>query len=170
MSCDSAHRFSKPVRERVRLIADHGIEGDAHAGATIRHRYLARQKLPNDRQVHLMQAELFEDLAAAGFAVAPGELGENITTRGIDLLALPLRTRLHLGEGAVVELTGLRTPCGLIDKFRRGLKRAMILRTPEGPTFRAGVLGRVRAGGLVAAGDRITAALPEGPWERLPAI
>ncbi len=123
VSCDSAHRFSKPVRDNIRLIADFGVEGDAHAGATIQHRYLAKRKMPNDRQVHLIPSELFGELAAAGFTIAPGELGENITTRGIDLAALPLRTRLHLGVGAVVELTGLRTPCGLIDKFRKGLKR-----------------------------------------------
>jgi MOSC domain-containing protein YiiM len=170
VSCESAHRFSKPVRESIHLIADYGVEGDAHAGATIQHRYLAKRNLPNDRQVHLIASELFDDLAVAGFTIGPGDLGENVTCRGIDLAALPLRTRLNFGEGAVVELTGLRTPCGLIDKFRRGLKRTLILRTPEGPTFRSGVLGVVRVGGIVSAGNRITATLPDEPWKTLPAI
>jgi hypothetical protein len=172
VSCDDAHRFSKPVRTRVRLIADHGIEGDAHAGRFIKHRYLARQEaeLPNNRQVHLIQAELFDDLKDIGFEVRPGELGENITTRGIDLIGLPLGALLRLGDEAVVELTGLRTPCGYIDRFQKGLKRAMIVRTSAGPTFRAGVLGVVKATGDVSAGDRIEVKLPAQPWQRLPAI
>ena len=172
VSCDDAHQFSKPVRAHIRLIADHGIEGDAHAGRFIQHRYLARQgpALPNNRQVHLIQAELFDELKDIGFEVKPGELGENITTSGVDLLTLPLRTRLRLGDEAVVELTGLRTPCGYIDRFQKGLKRAMIVRTSAGPTFRAGVLGVVKATGDVSADDRVEVELPSEPWERLPAI
>src|SRR6187431_3064917 len=116
VSADRAHRFAKPVRAAIRLIKDHGIEDDAHAGPLVAHRYLARKTpaLPNRRQVHLIQSELFADLLQQGFAVNPGELGENITTTGIDLLNLPLGSLLHLGEGALVELTGLRTPCGQI--------------------------------------------------------
>jgi MOSC domain-containing protein YiiM len=168
VSCDIAHRFSKPVRTSVKLIEDHGIEGDAHAGRLVKHRYLAKKRLPNNRQIHLIQSELFLDLEALGFGVKPGELGENITTSGIDLLTLPLGTRLHLGRDAVVELTGLRTPCVLIDRFQKGLKRAMILRTNSGPTFRAGVLGVVRAGGNVASGDPIKTILPPTPRQSLP--
>ena len=103
----------------------------------------------------LIQSELFRDLQAIGFNVGPGQLGENITTKGINLLLLPLGARLHLGASAVVELTGLRTPCGYIDKFKKGLKRAMIVRMQTGFTFRAGVLGVVRASGDVAPGDII---------------
>jgi MOSC domain-containing protein YiiM len=172
VSCDSAHGFSKRPRPSVRLIKDHGIEGDAHAGRFMQHRYLAKRaaKLPNSRQVHLIQSELFDELRLLGFAVAPGQLGENITTRGLDLTKLPLGSLLHLGNGAVVELTGLRTPCGLIDKFRKGLKRAMIVRTPAGVTFRSGVLGVVRESGDLSSGDSLTAVLPRPPWQNLPAL
>jgi MOSC domain-containing protein YiiM len=143
VSVGEAHRFSKQAAFTVRLVAGYGIEGDAHGGATIQHRYLARQSAtsPNNRQVHLIQAELFDDLRHAGFDVKPGQLGENITTRGIDLLRLPLGVRLHVGASALVELTGLRTPCGYIDKFRRGLKRAMIVQEQAGVTFGPVYLG-----------------------------
>ncbi len=168
VQCDSAHRFRKPRRDSISLIADLGIDGDAHAGQFVRHRYLAGRNLPNDRQVHLIQSELFDDLKPAGFAVCPGDLGENITTRDIDLLALPLMTMLHLGASATVELTGLRTPCGQIDRFQKGLKRALILKAPDSTTFRAGVFGVVRAAGSLKAGDRINAILPDRPWRPLP--
>ena len=115
VSSGAAHRFIKHAALSVRLVTGFGIEGDAHGGATIQHRYLARQSATINRQVHLIQGELFEDLRSIGFDMKPGQLGENITTRGLDLLSLPLGTRLHLGASAVVELTGLRTPCGYID-------------------------------------------------------
>jgi MOSC domain-containing protein YiiM len=124
---------------------------------------------PNLRQIHLIQCELFSELRALGFAVQPGELGENVTTRDIDLLRLPLTCRLHLGASAVVELTGLRTPCGYIDRFQKGLKRTMIVKD-KGVTFRAGVLGMVRHGGNVAPGDRVEVELPQQPWTSLPAL
>jgi MOSC domain-containing protein YiiM len=172
VSRDDGHRFSKPIRTNVRLIKDHGVEGDAHAGPFLKHRYLAKRQptLANNRQVHLIQSELFQELAGLGFEVGPGELGENITTGGIDLLKLPLGCLLHLGDNAAIELTGLRTPCGYIDRFRKGLKRAMIVRTGASPTFRAGVLGVVRASGDVACGDLIRAELPDRPWTPLPAL
>jgi MOSC domain-containing protein YiiM len=162
LNCDDAHRFSKPNRLSVRLIAGHGIEGDAHAGRFIQHRHQARQmpEMPNNRQVHLIQSELFDEVKELGFVVGPGDLGENITTRGLDLIGLPLGTLLHLGATAVVELTGLRTPCSYIDKFQKGLKRAMIVRTLGGVTFRAGVLGVVNSGGDVALNDTIKVQMP----------
>jgi hypothetical protein len=169
VQCDGAHRFSKPKRDTISLVADLGIDGDAHAGQFVQHRYLARKKLANDRQIHLIQSELFDDLKPAGFTVHPGDLGENITTRDVDLLALPLMTMLHLGASATVELTGLRTPCGQIDRFQKGLKRALILKAPGGgTTFRTGVFGAVRAAGSLKAGDRINAILPDRPWRPLP--
>ena len=172
VSVAEAHRFSKQAAFTVRLVAGYGIEGDAHGGATIQHRYLARQSatIPNNRQVHLIQSELFDDLRHAGFDVKPGQLGENITTRGIDLLRLPLGARLHVGASALVELTGLRTPCGYIDKFRRGLKRAMIVRRRAGVTFRAGVFGVVIKGGDVRPGDPVALEIPSGVAKPLPAI
>jgi MOSC domain-containing protein YiiM len=171
VSCDDTHRFSKPNRRSIRLIAGYGIEGDAHAGRFIKHRYQARQmpEMPNNRQVHLIQSELFDEVKEADFVLAPGDLGENITTSGLDLIGLPLGTLLHLGRTAVVELTGLRTPCGFIDKFQKGLKRAMIVKTPGGVTFRAGVLGVVTSGGDVAPNDAITVEMPM-EQSALPAI
>jgi len=169
---DAGHRFSKPVTASVRLIEGYGIEGDAHAGRFMKHRYLAKRqpKLANNRQVHLIQCELFRELAELGHPVRPGDLGENITTSGLDLLALPLGCLLRIGTTAAIELTGLRTPCGYIDRFRNGLKRTMIVRTNAGPTFRAGVLGVVRAGGEVTPGDAIAVDLPTRPWAPLPAL
>jgi MOSC domain-containing protein YiiM len=169
--CDDRHRFSKPTRPSIRLVEGHGIEGDAHAGRFIQHRYKARKmpEMPNNRQIHLIQSELFDELKQLGFMVEPGDLGENITTRGVDLIGLPLGTFLHLGSTAVVKLTGLRTPCSYIDKFQKGLKRAMIVRNPEGIAFRAGVLGVVNAGGVVIPSDAIAVELPTR-WSALPAI
>src|SRR6202453_1401201 len=159
VSSDDAHRFSKIVRQGVRLIEGYAVEGDAHAGRFVKHRYEAKKAplMPNRRQVHMIQSELFEELRGFGFVIAPGDLGENITTVGIDLLALPLGAQLPLGESAVVDLTGLRTPCALIDKFKSRLKRAMIVRTSRGVTFRAGVLGIVTSSGDLRPGDLVRA-------------
>jgi MOSC domain-containing protein YiiM len=171
VNSENAHRFSKIARPSVRLVEGYGIEGDAHAGRFVQHRHQATKTplMPNRRQVHLIQSELFEEMRELGFVLAPGDLGENITTVGIDLLTLPLGAQLHLGESAVVELTGLRTPCGLIDKFRRGLKRSMIVKSADGVTFRAGVLGIVISGGNLRPGDPVRVELPLDR-QALPAI
>ena len=129
---------------------------------------ISPRQLPNNRQVHLIQLELFDDLEPAGFVVHPGDLGENITTRGLNLSGLPLRTVLHLGASAAVELTGLRTPCGQIDRLQKGLKQALSVKMPGGASFRAGVLGVVRTSGTLKAGDGIKAELPNQPWQSLP--
>ena len=162
VNSDGAHRFSKIASRCVRLVEGYGIEGDAHAGRFVQHRHQAGKTplMPNRRQVHLIQSELFEEMRELGFVIAPGDLGENITTVGIDLLTLPLGAQLYLGASAVVELTGLRTPCGLIDKFKTGLKRSMIVRMPLGVTFRAGVLGIVKASGDLRPGDLVRAEFP----------
>ncbi|WP_445502013.1 MOSC domain-containing protein [Microvirga sp. G4-2] len=170
VSRSPTHSFSKPNAESIRLMADLGIEGDAHAGETVKHR--SRVKVDptqaNLRQVHLIHAELFDELAAKGFPVAPGEMGENITTRGIDLLNLPVGTKLHIGSSAMVELTGLRNPCVQIDRFRKGLMAAVLDRDGEGQLVRkAGVMGIVLAGGEVYAGDPISITLPTEPYRRL---
>lgn len=171
VSADAAHRLSKPVLSHIRLVAGHGVEGDAHAGPFVKHSFLARRdsRTPNDRQVHLMESELFAELADEGFTVGPGMLGENVITRGLDLSHLPLGTRLHLGAEAVVELRGLRTPCVLINRFQAGLLLA-VLRTGPRPHYRAGVMARVVAGGWVRAGDAIAVDAPDTPHRRLPAI
>lgn len=167
---DGKHAFSKPVCMSIRLTAGLGVEGDAHAGATVKHRSrVARDPTtPNLRQVHLMHAELFDELRDAGFRVAPGELGENITTRGIDLLALPTGARLHLGASAVVEVTGLRNPCYQIDRFQKGLMQAVLGRDSNGNLVRkSGVMSIVLAGGDVAPGDAIRVELPTVPHQSL---
>jgi hypothetical protein len=157
------HSFSKRAELWIRLVAGHGVEGDAHSGATVKHRSrVARDPLqPNLRQVHLMHAELFDELRTQGFNVGAGELGENITTRGIDLLSLPRGTRLKIGRDAVVELTGLRNPCVQIDRFQSGLLAAVVGRDEAGRiTRKTGVMGIVLAGGDVQVGDAISMELP----------
>jgi MOSC domain-containing protein YiiM len=154
----------------IRLTAGLGVEGDAHAGTTVKHRsrVMRDPTKPNLRQVHLIHAELFDELRAAGFQVAAGELGENVTTRGIDLLDLPTGTLLHLGASAVVEVTGLRTPCVQIDRFQKGLMAATLGRAPDGSMIRkTGVMSIVRAGGDVLAGDPVHVELPALPHRRL---
>jgi MOSC domain-containing protein YiiM len=134
VASNAKHEFSKRSKETIRLVEGHGVEGDAHAGHLIQHRYLAAKMpvLPNNRQVHLVASELFTKLASSGFNVAPGNLGENVTTAGLDLAKFPLGTRLRIGNLAIVELTGLRTPCALIDWFQKGLKRALIVKHIQG--------------------------------------
>ena len=164
------HRFSKQAEPWIRLLAGIGVEGDAHAGETVQHRSRKRwtPHLPNLRQVHLIHAELHDELNAAGFDVAAGEMGENVTTRGLDLLALPTGTRLHLGESAVVEVTGLRNPCVQLDRFQDGLMQATLDRDENGELVRkAGVMGIVLAGGDVRPGDPIRVELPPEPHRPL---
>jgi MOSC domain-containing protein YiiM len=170
VSCSGTHTFSKPNTTAIRLVAGLGVEGDAHLGITVKHRTLVRRdpSQPNLRQVHLIHAELHEELQAAGFAVAPGRIGENVTTRGIDLLGLPAGTRLHLGEAAVVEVTGLRNPCGQLDRFQAGLTAALLGRDQDGKLIRkAGIMSIVLAGGDVRPGDTIGVELPPPPHQPL---
>ncbi|WP_285735747.1 MOSC domain-containing protein [Kitasatospora phosalacinea] len=170
VSSNGEYSFTKPNREGIRLLEGLGVEGDVHAGVTVKHRSRVRQdpSQPNLRQVHLMHAELFEELAEAGFTVGPGQLGENVTTRGVDLLGLPVGALLHLGDGAVVEVTGLRNPCAQIDGFRPGLLKQVVGRDDSGAVVRkAGIMGVVRSGGVVRPGDGITVTLPPEPHQPL---
>jgi MOSC domain-containing protein YiiM len=162
---DGSHRFSKTPAMFIRLIAGLGVEGDAHAGVTVKHRSrVARDPAqPNLRQVHLIHDELFAELRPAGFDIAPGALGENITTHGIDLLALPTGARLALGATAVIEITGLRNPCAQIETFRPGLLAAVLTRDATGTLVRKScVMAIVLAGGEIHPGDPIGVTLPEG--------
>ena len=173
VSCDSKHSFSKPQRDAVRLLKGLGVEGDAHLGVTVQH--LSRIKrdptVPNLRQVHLIHAELHDEMRAQGFDVGPGDLGENITTRGIALLDLPCNARLHIGSDAIVEVKGLRNPCYQIDNFRKGLLKVCLDQDAQGNLVRkAGIMGIVIAGGVVKPSDAIRVELPGGPQERLVAI
>ena len=162
----ASYAFSKRAVASIRLVEGLGVDGDVHAGATVRHRSrVARDPTqPNLRQVHLLHGELHDELARRGFTVTPGAMGENVTTRGIDLLALPTGTRLHLGADAVVEVTGLRNPCAQLDGLLPGLQRAVIDHDTDGQLVRrAGIMGIVLAGGTVASGDAIVVELPAGP-------
>ncbi len=164
------HTFSKPCRESIRLLAGLGVEGDAHLGELVQHRSrVARDPTkPNLRQVHLVHAELHDELRVAGFVVTAGDLGENVLTRGIDLLGLATGTRLHLGEDAVVEVTGLRNPCVQLDHFQSGLMAAVLGRDAEGNLVRkSGVMSVVVSGGTVRPGDPVRAELPAPPHEPL---
>ncbi|GHJ39302.1 MOSC domain-containing protein [Streptomyces sp. TS71-3] len=170
VSSNSTYSFTKPNRAGITLLAGLGVEGDVHCGVTVKHRSRVAQDptQPNLRQVHLIHEELFAEVAAAGFTVAPGELGENVTTRGIDLLALPTGTLLGLGPDAVVQVTGLRNPCVQIDRFQQGLLKQVVGRDGTGALVRkAGIMGIVVEGGMVRPGDAITVLLPEPPHRPL---
>ncbi len=170
VSQSSTHTMRKPNVERITLLAGLGVEGDAHLGVTVKHRSrVARDpSQPNLRQVHLVHAELLEELVEAGFNLEPGQIGENVTTRGVDLLGLPRGTRLHLGSDAVVEITGLRNPCAQLDGVQPGLMKATLDRDADGNLVRkAGIMGVVITGGDIAAGDTIRVELPAQPHVRL---
>jgi MOSC domain-containing protein YiiM len=173
VSRSAEHTFGKPNEARIRLLAGLGVEGDAHLGVTVKHRSrVARDPTqPNLRQVHLVHAELHDELRAGGFHVQPGEMGENVTTRGIDLLGLPTGTRLRLGDAAVVEVTGLRNPCAQIDAFQRGLMAAVLDRDENGGLVRkAGIMAVVLAGGDVRPGDAVRVELPPEPHAPLACV
>lgn len=166
----ATHSFSKFACAELRLIEGQGVEGDAHCGVTVQHRsrVAVDPSQPNLRQVHLIQGELFDELAARGFGVQPGQLGENLTTGGIDLLALPRDAELHIGTDVVLLVTGLRNPCPQIENFEPGLLKAVVGRDADGEIVRkAGVMSIVLAGGLVKPGDAIAVRLPPTPHQRL---
>jgi MOSC domain-containing protein YiiM len=170
VSRNAKHTFSKANQEKIFLQAGLGVEGDAHLGETVKHRsrVVADPSQPNLRQVHLIHAELHDELQVAGFAILPGQMGENITTRGIDLLSLPTSTRLYLGNAAVVEITGLRNPCAQLDRFQPGLMAAVLGRDADGQLIRkAGVMGIVAESGEIFPGDLIRVELPPQPHQCL---
>ncbi|MFD3595080.1 MOSC domain-containing protein [Nocardia sp. NPDC058640] len=170
MSSNREYSFTKPTRPSIRLLAGLGVEGDVHAGTTVKHRSRVAQDptQPNLRQVHLMHQELFTEVAEHGFEVLPGDLGENITTTGLDLLALPVGAVLRIGPDAVVEVTGLRNPCAQIDRFQDGLLKQLVHQDATGTVVRkAGIMGVVTAGGEIQPGDSIAVELPPQPWTAL---
>jgi MOSC domain-containing protein YiiM len=170
VSRSAGYTFSKPNQASIRLLAGLGVEDDAHLGTTVRHRFDMRRDptKPNLRQVHLIHAELFDTLQSAGFVLAPGDIGENVLTRGVHLLGLPVGTRLRLGSSAVVEVTGLRNPCRQLDNFAPGLTATMIDRDAEGNLIRkAGIMGIVLTDGEVRAGDPIEVEMPSPPHRPL---
>ncbi|WLD94613.1 MOSC domain-containing protein [Alkalihalobacillus sp. AL-G] len=170
VSISENHSFSKANQGCIRLLAGLGVEGDAHMGETVKHRSRVAKdpSQPNLRQVHLIHAELYDELQASGFQISAGQIGENITTRGIDLLGLPTGTRLKIGETAVVELTGLRNPCKQLDQFQPGLMSAVLDRDEQGNLIRkSGVMGIVLKDGVVRPGDSITVEFPAKPYKPL---
>jgi MOSC domain-containing protein YiiM len=169
VSLCSRYSFTKPTALEIRLIAGLGVEGDVHSGATVKHRsrMAHNPQLPNLRQVHLVHEELHDELRAAGFHVGPGIIGENVTTRGLDLLGLPAGTRLHLGDAAVIEVTGLRNPCAQLDKYQAGLMNA-VLEKADGKVIRkSGIMAIVLESGIVRPGDTIRAEFPREPFTAL---
>ncbi|AQA11817.1 MOSC domain-containing protein [Streptomyces malaysiensis] len=170
VSSNGEYSFTKPNRDSITLLVGLGVEGDVHAGVTVKHRSRVAQDptQPNLRQVHLIHEELFTEVDAEGFKVLPGDLGENITTRGIDLLGLPVGTLLHIGDDAVLEVTGLRNPCLQIDHFQNGLLKQVVGRDEAGNIVRkAGIMSVVKEGGTVRPGDPIKAELPAEPHRPL---
>ncbi|WP_416223093.1 MOSC domain-containing protein [Tianweitania sp.] len=169
----SEHSFSKPVRDVITLEAGLGVAGDAHEGITVKHRSRVAKDptQPNLRQVHLIHAELFDLLRSKGYTVAPGDMGENVTTVGIDLLTLPTGTRLSFQSGAEIALTGLRNPCAQIEQLGRGLTAAVLERHEDGSLARlAGVMAVVLSGGEIRSGDRITVQHPAEPHQPLECV
>ena len=173
VASNGSHRFSKVLVPEIEVITGRGVKGDAHEGVTVRHRSRVAidPSQPNLRQVHLIHAELFEELAAKGLEVGPAELSENVTTIGIDLLTLPRHTLLRIGANVELEVTGLRNPCAQIESFQAGLLAAVLDRGPHNEVIRkAGLMTIVRTGGVIRSGDKIeveTPPLPHLPLERV---
>lgn len=166
----ASHLFSKSCVETINLITDFGVEGDVHAGEKVKHLFLAKKdpNRKNIRQIHLIALELLSELNDKGFAVEPGQLGENITTQGIDLLGLPVGSQLRLGENAIVTLTALRNPCIQIDKFQKGMLKEVVGKDEHGNIVRkVGVMGVVTDGGRVQPDDKIIVVLPKSPHSPL---
>ena len=170
VSRSASHTLLKPNAESIRLVAGLGVEGDAHLGERVKHRSRVRRDPtePNRRQVHVIHSELHDELRAGGFDVLPGQMGENVTTRGIDLLALPVGTRLRLGDSARVEITGTRNPCTQLERIQPGLMAATLDHDADGNLIRkAGVMGIVLEGGEVRPGDAVALELPAPPHRAL---
>ena len=170
VSQSAGHTFSKKNQDRIVLLAGIGVEGDAHMGEKVKHRSRVEKDpdQPNLRQVHLIHAELHDELRMKGFDVLAGQMGENVTTRGVDLLGLPTGTRLRLGSAAIVEITGLRNPCYQLDNFQNGLLKACVDKDEEGNIIRkAGVMSIVLIGGEVCVGDSVRIELPPKPHQPL---
>jgi len=170
VSLSAGHTFSKPNQPGICLLAGLGVAGDAHMGELVKHRSRVKQNpnQPNLRQVHLIHSELHDELTAQGFNVSAGQMGENVTTRGVDLLGLPVGTRLHLGSTAVIEITGLRNPCVQLDNFQDGLLKACLDKDEDGNVIRkAGVMSIVLAGGEIFPNDPIRIEYPPEPHQPL---
>ena len=173
VSLSPTHSFSKKAVGSINLIEGKGVEGDAHFGKTVKHRYLEKKdpERVNLRQVHLIHYELIEELNEQGFTVSEGDLGENITTSGIEILSLPTNTILKIGDDAVVQITGLRDPCSLLDKFQKGLMKALLTKDKHGNIVRkSGVMGIVLKSGTISIDDKIEVVYPQPPYKKLECV
>jgi len=171
LSRSKNHTLIKKNETQIKLEKGLGVERDAHFGKTVKHRSRVKKdpNQPNLRQVHLMHSELFEELSQKGFDVSAGEMGENITTTGIDILHLPVNTILHIGENAQIQLTGFRNPCAQLDGIQKGLMKALLTVDNDGNLFRkSGVFGIVLKGGIITVKNKILVELPEKPHIKLP--
>ncbi|MEM7757725.1 MAG: MOSC domain-containing protein [Cyanobacteria bacterium P01_A01_bin.40] len=167
---NTSHVFSKLTQDSIKLLSGMGVAGDAHCGVTVKHRSRIEKNphQPNLRQVHLIHAELHDELNNAGFDISPGQMGENITTRGIDLLSLPTDTRLYIGNEAVIQVIGLRNPCGQLNSIQAGLKAAVLDKDTEGNIIRkAGIMSIVLTTGEIFVGDTIQIEFPPLPHRAL---
>jgi MOSC domain-containing protein YiiM len=170
LSKSELHTFSKINCDKLLLLEGLGIDGDAHMGKTVKHRSRVKQdpNQPNLRQVHLIHSELFDEVAAKGYHVLPGQIGENITTRGIDLLSLPKGTILKIGSESLVEITGLRNPCSQLNTIKEGLMNAVLGKDDDGNLIlKAGIMGIVIKGGEIHVNDSIEILLPQQPFVKL---
>ncbi|NKB22637.1 MAG: MOSC domain-containing protein [Alphaproteobacteria bacterium] len=164
---DGGHNFSKPTCDNIKLVSGLGVEGDAHFGKTVQHLYRIKKDpdVPNLRQIHLIHSELHDELRGKGFAISPGDMGENITTQGLDILDLPCGTILKIGEQAAIEITGLRNPCYQLNDFRDGLMKACLDKAADGSViFKSGIMGVIVQDGTVKPGDQIQIELPAEPY------
>jgi MOSC domain-containing protein YiiM len=164
------YQFSKDTTDSITLLAGLGVEGDAHLGATVQHRsrVASDPNQPNLRQVHLVMSELLDEVRTAGTSIDNGQLGENITTSGIDLIGLPVGSVLRIGPDALVALTGLRNPCKQIRDVGEGVLKMMFVDgeeygRPGEQVGRTGVMGVVLTGGEVRSNDTIKIRYPAGP-------
>jgi MOSC domain-containing protein YiiM len=173
VSKDGQHRFSKKPCEQITLLEGLGVQGDAHAGVTIQHlhRVAKDPTQANLRQVHLLPREFFNEALEEGYQLGPGDLGENVLTQGLDLVGLSQDTLLHIGQQAVVRVTGLRDPCVQIDRFRKGLLKVALGRDEDGQAVRkAGIMAVVATGGIIHPGDKIEVELPAPPHHALKCV
>ncbi|BDS12158.1 MOSC domain-containing protein [Aureispira anguillae] len=167
LSKRASHQISKINHTQLKLLEGIGVEGDVHAGKTVKHRSRVAidPNQPNLRQVHLIHSELFEELLSKGFQISAGQMGENITTQGIKLLELPKDTLLYIGEQAIVKITGLRNPCHQLNGLQEGLLKAVLDKDEQGNLIRkAGIMGIVLRGGSIALDDVIRIELPPLPF------
>ncbi|SRR6266446_5986019 len=159
--CNPEPDLPKPVVDAVHLIENWGVEGDYHAGSLVRHRYLAKKDptRPNMRQVLLMDAAVFAELAQNDIHIGPGMMGENITIEGMAMMQLAVGTRLAIGS-AIVEVTERRSPCYQLNGIDPRLLKAVARKQDGQAIFKAGIMAQILQGGWVRAGDLVKVLSP----------